>query len=77
MHITALYKVVGEVSILAICTKEDWRLCDEHRDCYPAAVTVNIDIRAIDNGQLFQEGSSNPPSNKSISAISLKTGKNY
>lgn len=75
MKITALYKKIGEVSILAICTKDDWQNCSEHKDCYPAAVSMdNVEITSADYISLDAVHIS---SDKNIHAKSLKTGKTY
>jgi hypothetical protein len=42
MRITALYRNVNGVAILAICTREDWKSCPDHKNCQPVAIVSEI-----------------------------------
>jgi hypothetical protein len=75
MKITALYKLIGDVSILAICTKDDWQKCAEHNDCYPAAVSMNN--VEITNADFISLDAVHMTTDKNIHAKSLKTGDTY
>lgn len=42
MRITALYRKMNDVAILAICTRDDWKTCPEHKNCEPVAIISEI-----------------------------------
>ena len=77
MRLTALYKAVGDIAVIAICTKEDWRSCEEHKDCSPAAVSLPLKTRTVKEVEPLENLETHHLASKRISAVSLKTGDFY